>query len=44
MEIVGYTLEVDLHYPKEIEDLHNDYPIAPERYLNPKPQTRRKFL
>ena len=24
-------LEVDLKYPKEIHDLHNDYPLAPER-------------
>ena len=24
-------LEVDLEYPKELYDLHNDYPLAPER-------------
>ena len=24
------TLEVDLEYPKELHDLHNDYPLAPE--------------
>ena len=23
--------EVDLEYPKELHDLHNDYPLAPER-------------
>ena len=26
----GYILEVDLEYPKEAHDLHNDYPLAPE--------------
>ena len=24
-------LEVDLEYPKKLHDLHNDYPLAPER-------------
>ena len=26
-------LEVDLEYPKEPHDLHNDYPLAPERIM-----------
>ena len=27
----GIMLEVDLEYPKELHDLHNDYPLAPEK-------------
>ena len=26
----GCFVEVDLEYPKELHDLHNDYPLAPE--------------
>ena len=28
---VGYLLEVDLKYPNELHELHNDYPLAPEK-------------
>ena len=27
----GYFLEVDLEYPNELRELHNDYPLPPEK-------------
>ena len=29
--LIGYILEVDLEYCKELHDLHNDYPLCPEK-------------
>ena len=28
---IGYILECDLDYCKELHDLHNDYPLCPEK-------------
>ena len=27
----GYVLDVNLEYPKKLCDIHNDYPLAPEK-------------
>ena len=28
--LIGYFLEVELKYPEELHELHNDYPLATE--------------
>ena len=30
---IGHILEVDLEYPKELHDLHNEYPYCPEQLV-----------
>ena len=33
VEGIGYIYEVDLQYPEELHDLHNDYPCAAEKMV-----------
>ena len=30
---IGYFLEVDLEYPEELHELHDDFPLAPQKLL-----------
>ena len=32
---IGHILEVVLEYPEELNDLHNNYPLAPEKIAIP---------
>ena len=32
----GLIIEVDPEYPRELHNLHNDYPVAPEKQKYPK--------
>lgn len=41
---IGYIFEVDLEYPKELHDLHNDYPFCAENKLVPNTKNSRKLL
>ena len=34
----GYIYEVDLHYPTDLDDQHDDYPLAPESLVCIRPQ------
>lgn len=40
----GYVFEVDLHYPPELHDKHNDFPFCPEKRGIPKITTTDKLL
>ena len=31
-----YVLKMDLEYPQELHDIHNDYPLAPEKINIPR--------
>ena len=37
----GCILKVALEYPKDLHDLHNDYPLAPENMIPPGSKVRK---
>ena len=39
----GYILKVDLECPKELHDLHNDFPLAPVCRVGWSPKAGSKF-
>lgn len=41
---IGYVLEVDLDYPDELHDAHNDYPFCAERQAVPNGKTKTEKL
>lgn len=41
---IGYFFEVDLDYPENLHDLHNDYPFCAENKLVPNSKTSKKLL
>ena len=32
-KVIGYCIECDIEYPKELHYLHNDYALAPEKLI-----------
>ena len=33
--LIGYILQIDLKHPEKLHELHNDYPLAPEKLAIP---------
>lgn len=40
----GYLIEVDLEYPKELHDIHNDYPMCAEHIIPPNSESKHTKL